>query len=199
MISIMKMPPPLDRLPPEAAFPVALEKGAAAFRQGATALGPFFVVSGRVELVRHGEAGEAIVVHRAGPGETLAEASLFSESYHCDCVAVAPARLIGLRKAPLMALFESDGAFAAALLRRMAGQVQAYRRRIEIMSIRSAEERVRAALAEFGIGGAVNSFAAEIGLTPEATYRALAALTRKGVVRREGRGRYRLAAAPPRG
>ena len=36
----------------------------------------------------------------------------------------------------------------------------------------------------------VTTFAAEIGLTHEATYRALSALVRTGLVKKAGRGRY---------
>jgi CRP/FNR family transcriptional regulator, dissimilatory nitrate respiration regulator len=81
------------------------------------------------------------------------------------------------------------------LLKRFAGQVQGYRRRLEILAIKSAQDRVLAALAEFGQDGSVMRFAATIGLSHESTYRALSALVRIGAVRRIERGKYRLSTA----
>jgi DNA-binding IclR family transcriptional regulator len=70
--------------------------------------------------------------------------------------------------------------------------VQGYRRQLEILAIRGAQDRVLAALANFGQQGSVMSFAATIGLTHESTYRALSVLVKRGLVRRIGRGRYQL-------
>lgn len=61
-----------------------LKSGEALFRLGNKATGLYEVISGRVRLARVDRSGHEIVLHIAGPGETLAEASLFSPSYHCD-------------------------------------------------------------------------------------------------------------------
>jgi CRP-like cAMP-binding protein len=64
-----------------------LNAGEALFRLGDEAAGLCEVVSGRVRLARVDRSGQEIVLYVAGPGETLAEASLFSASYHCDAIA----------------------------------------------------------------------------------------------------------------
>src|SRR6516162_7819359 len=64
-----------------------LKAGAALFRRGAKTEGLFEVVAGRVRLMRVDRSGREVVLHVAGPGETLAEASLFSAQYHCDAIA----------------------------------------------------------------------------------------------------------------
>ncbi|MBX9700679.1 MAG: helix-turn-helix domain-containing protein, partial [Acetobacteraceae bacterium] len=46
------------------------------------------------------------------------------------------------------------------------------------------------------LGRSWKTLAAELGLTHEATYRALARLERAGLVRRDGRGGVRLAGPP---
>jgi CRP-like cAMP-binding protein len=54
-----------------------LKAGENLFRVGSKTLGLFEVVSGRVRLARVDRSGHEILLHVAGPGETLAEASLF--------------------------------------------------------------------------------------------------------------------------
>ncbi len=88
---------------------------------------------------------------------------------------------------------ENNPGFAVALAQQFAGQVQTYRRRIEILAISSAENRVLTALSDGWLTGKVVDFAAEIGLTHEATFRALSNLVRDGRVVKTGRGRYEAA------
>ena len=102
-------------------------------------------------------------------------------------------RLAGLvRSSSLSGPIRADNAFALALVARLSGQVQGYRRRLELMAIRSAPERVFAGLADGRLTGSVIDFAADLGLTHEAVYRALAELVRAGRVERPARGVYRV-------
>jgi CRP-like cAMP-binding protein len=68
-----------------------LKAGEALFRLGDKTGGLCEIVSGRVRLARVDRSGHEIVLHVATPGETLAEASLFSANYHC--LLQAPMRL----------------------------------------------------------------------------------------------------------
>lgn len=172
----------------------SLAPGEAVFRQGDPTRGMFRLDEGAVTLVRHTEAGGEVVLHRATPGETFAEASLFSETYHCDAIAAARTALVAYDRRKVLRRFREDPDFALSLARRFATQVQGYRRKLELLAIRGAEERVFAALAEGTPAASVKSFAAEIGLTHEAVYRALGRLVRDGRVEKTGRGRYRIAA-----
>lgn len=60
------------------AFGIRIEfrTGDIVFRQGSQTRFVGFVESGAVRLVRHGPAGETVVLHEAGAGEWFAEASL---------------------------------------------------------------------------------------------------------------------------
>jgi CRP/FNR family transcriptional regulator, dissimilatory nitrate respiration regulator len=191
------LPPPFDILPPESVLLGEYTRGARVFAQDDVARGPCWVRSGQVDLLRHTEAGAQVLLHRATTGETLAEASLFSTTYHCDAVAVSDSEVAVLDKATIVSLVRADPGFALDLMARLARQVQGYRRRLEILAIRSARERVLAALADQGQGGTAMAFAARIGLTHEATYRALSQLVAEGRVARIGRGQYRVANAQP--
>lgn len=153
----------------------------------------FWVEQGQIDLVRFTEAGTEVILHRAELGQTFAEASLFSDRYHCSAVAGSNSRVAMIDKAAVVAAMRTDPDFSLKLLARMAGQVQGYRRRLELMAIRSAEDRVLAALSDGVHKGTIIAFAAQIGLTHEVTYRMLSRLAADGRIVKLGRGNYRLA------
>jgi len=184
------LPPPFDSLPDHLVAMHRLQSGQTLFRQGDRPVALFLVQRGAVALIRHTEAGRKVRLFRAKAGDTLAEASLFSESYHCDCIAGRDSILFGFDKAAVLALMASNPEFSMALVRRLSVQLQAYRRKLELLAIGSAKERVLVALADGWLSGSVIEFAGELGLSHEATYRALAHLVQQGRARKTGRGRY---------
>ncbi|HEX7968760.1 MAG TPA: Crp/Fnr family transcriptional regulator, partial [Stellaceae bacterium] len=152
----------------------------------------FAVERGRLRLIRHTVDDRRVVLHTARAGELFAEAALFSRTYHCDAVADTPARLRVLSKPKLLAAFRADPELALRFMAILARQVMSLRTRLELRSIRSARERVlqHLLLAAAGDGrtvrieGTLMDLAAEIGLTHEALYRALAALESDGAIAR---------------
>ena len=100
-------------------------------------------------------------------------------------------------KPALLAAFGKDRKAAQAFTATLARQVMGLRTRIEQRNIRSARDRVRHYLAVNAEAGAVTlrgtlkDLAGELGLTHEALYRTLGALSRSGEIRR-GRGRITL-------
>lgn len=176
------------------AFERKLKAGEALFRLGDKAAGFYEVVSGRVRLVRVDRVGRETVLHVAGPAETLAEASLFSGQYHCDAIANTDATVRVYPKRQVIAAFEKDPKALKTFTAMLAHQVMTLRTRLQQRNIRSARERVRQFLS-LNIGpdgrsvelhGTLKDLAAEIGLTHEALYRALAALERAGQIKRAG-------------
>jgi CRP-like cAMP-binding protein len=171
-----------------------LEAGEALFRQGDPAAAIFRLQSGQVRLLRHTEDGSSVVMHVARPGETFAEAALFADAYHCDAIAQAPSRVAVIDKRDLLGDVGRDASEVLDLARAMAGQVRDLRARLEIRNIRSADQRLLAwlRLKAHGNPPAVEldrtwtQVAEEIGLTREATYRALSAMRRTGRIRMEG-------------
>lgn len=172
-----------------------LKSGEALFRLGDKTAGLCEIVAGRVRLARVDRAGREIVLHVAGPGETIAEASLFSPTYHCDAIASTNATVRVYPKREVLAAFERDPNAAQAFSATLARQVMSLRTRIEQRNIRSARERVRHYLAlnvgtdgkTVALRGTQKDIAAELGLTHEALYRTLALLERSGEIRRTGR------------
>jgi CRP-like cAMP-binding protein len=172
-----------------------LEAGESLFRQGDPAAAIFRLESGRVRLLRHTADGASVVMHIARPGETFAEAALFVDAYHCDAIADAPSSVSVLRKREMLRTMQHDPAEQLELARVLAGQVRDLRARLEIRNIRAADERLLAWLRlkargsppSVELDGTWSQVAEEIGLTREATYRALSAMRRAGRIRIEGR------------
>lgn len=184
---------------PDRLVPRRVAAGEAVFRQGDPAVAVYRVEQGRVRLVRHLEDGSSVALHVARAGDGFAEAALFADAYHCDAVAEADAVLTLLPKADLLMALEADPRASLAFARMLAAQVRDLRARLELRNIRSASERILAwlKLQATGTPSTVRldrpwtQIAAEIGLTHEAIYRALAALEKAGVVER-GAGAIRL-------
>lgn len=184
------LPVPFNTLPKSALKTVNLGKDELLFRQSDPPSFLYFLCSGHVQLRRHTEAGEAIIIHNAHGGQSFAEASLFSSNYHCDAVACETSELVAINKVRILKTMRQNSLFAFALSARFATEMQAQRRKLELVSMKSAPQRVFAAIADGMLTGSVTTFAAEIGLTHEATYRALTQLTRQGALVKTGRGRY---------
>lgn len=196
MISVMvekasvELPEPLGLLSNGDRRMLQLTAGARLFSQGDTARGMYYLCEGRVNLIRHTEDGHEILIHRANPGTTFAEASLFSDTYHCDASVIMDSVVIECSRMRLLELYETEPGFALAMSKRFSRQIQHARRHIEILSIRNAQERVYRAVAAGLLVGNVNALADEIGLSPETVYRSLASLVKTGRIDKVGYGRY---------
>ena len=161
-----------------------------AFRQEEKTRGLFFVSAGKIELRRTTESGALVTVHRARSGEIFAEASLFSDTYHCDAITVMDTTLFELQRAYILTQLQIKPDFAIMMTKHLAKQNQFYRRKIEILAIKSATARVYSALSDNLLQSDIVSFASEIGLTHEAVYRSLRRLVDQGRVVQTGRGKY---------
>ena len=187
---LYELPQPLDKLSTTEISVHELVRGQTLFLQSDIASGLFYLVSGAIDLHRTTQAGHSVMIHRARGGDTFAEASLFSERYHCTATAVRESRVVACRREALTRLLENDTDFALLMLARFATQIQIGRRRVELMSIRAADERVLAALNDGLLIGDIGGFAEEIALAPETVYRVLAKLERQGRITKTARGQY---------
>lgn len=148
------------------------------FAQGDDVQVLYLIETGTVRLLRHLSDGFALTLHHAGPGAILAEASVFSETYHCDAVASAPTSALCLAKPELRAAMARNETLMLAWAGYLAHEVQATRFRAEILAIRTVAQRLDVWLANNGgtmpDKGAWHTLATEIGVSAEALYRELA-------------------------
>ena len=128
---------------------------------------------------------------RASGGETLCEAALTSEHYHCDAIAVEPATVGLVCKTRVLELLWTSPDFAVALATGMAETIRWTRTRLEIRNIKRARERIIQYLAvsaddagHVRIPSTYKALAYELGLTHESLYRELAELERAGEITR---------------
>ncbi|RED44855.1 Crp/Fnr family transcriptional regulator [Aestuariispira insulae] len=173
---------------------ITLRKGGILFNQGQPSTGPYSILEGSIYLVRNGYDGHRQIVHRAGAGDMLAEASLFSDHYHCEAVAAHAARIVCHDKDEMLRYFAENPAVMTGYMANLARQVIGVRTKLELVQIRNAEERIMAFFrlecdqqtGIFTIPKDVKDLAGELWLTHETLYRTLAKLQRKGVIDRQG-------------
>jgi CRP-like cAMP-binding protein len=179
-----------------------LAAGQMLFDQGDAAIGLYEVVSGQVKQVRIDPGGREMVVGIAGPGEMIAEGSLFSQTHDCAAVALTNAVVRLYRNGSLLAELERNPRVALAFMAMLVKQILNLRVRLERRSIHSARDRVRHYLAAH-VGGkertvalpsTLKDLAAELGLTHEALYRTLSEMSAKGEIARQN-GKIRLVTA----
>ena len=128
------LPEPYDLLPTSALRPQMVAAGDVLFRQSARTRGLYVLKTGRVHLERVGPNGERLIIHRATSGTSFAEASVFSEHYHCDAIVMDAAELVRIDKSAVLAAFANPD-FARAYGRHAAQQVQAHRQIMGIVGI----------------------------------------------------------------
>lgn len=186
------LPSPFSSLPDSAIAELGLSSSEHVFRLGEKPSGFFHLIEGEVHLVRHTKSGDVVPVHRAFAGECFAEASLFSDAYHCDAMVQTDSQLAKIDRTKTLSFMETNPQFALEVSAYLARQVQDYRRLLELRSIRSAQERVLTAVADGWLRGSIMSFAAQIGLTHEAAYRSLSDLVKAGRLIKTSRGQYEL-------
>ena len=184
------LPDLFQTIPKSAMRQLSLSKGQHLFHQDKQTGGLFYVRNGKIELRRMTQSGDLLLVHQAINGETFAEASLFSDHYHCDAISTDESNLVEIDRKYVLAHLQTDANFAIAMTKHLARQNQLYRRKLEIMAIKSAPDRVYSALSDDMLKSDVISLAAEIGLTHEAVYRSLRKLVKQGRVVQTGRGKY---------
>ncbi|MCP3968757.1 MAG: Crp/Fnr family transcriptional regulator [Rhodobacteraceae bacterium] len=154
-----------------------LAEGETLFHAGDPVHVMFLVTGGKVGLIRHTRSGTPIVLQLAVAGQVLAEASAYSERYHCNAVATAPAELVAVGRARFLRRLGADPRASEHWAASLAHSVQSARIRAEIRTLRTVAERLDAWLGKeraLPPRGQWQDLAHELGVTPEALYRELA-------------------------
>ena len=144
------------------------------FHRGDPVQSVFRVLEGEVQRTRQQEAGELIILQRARPGDVVAEASVFTDSYHCDAVAHTEATVLIISRDAFLTHFRQKPEFAEAWAAQLAREVQLMRLQNEILSLKTVRERLKAWQAWHGNlppKGEWLHIARQIGVSPEALYR----------------------------
>jgi len=181
---------PFSLLPDSSCVVVQLQKGQHVFCRSEPVHSIFVLISGQVQMQKITKEGQMVVIHQVQEQESFAEAALFSDQYHCDCVCLSNVSIMKISKPAVLKAMSTDSSFANALVQMLSYQVQHYRQRLKISSIYSAKDRVLAALSSNTPYLKITDLAASIGLSHEACYRALSSLVKDGKLKKLGRGKY---------
>lgn len=155
---------------------INIDAGEVLFRRASPVSEMFFVKSGQIHLCRHTVHGAAMILQRATPGKILAEASAYSDIYHCDAIAPTLSTVLAMSKLSFLSAIASDPNLAATWSATLARGAQSARLRSEIRSLPKVADRLDA---WFGEGnhlperGHWQDVANELGITREALYREL--------------------------
>jgi CRP-like cAMP-binding protein len=151
--------------------------GAPLFHVGDSVRLVHFIRKGIVHLVRHQDDGSILVLQRAVPGSILAEASVYSERYHCDARAETHAVTWAVTRKNLLHGLSESPDLERAWTSHLAHEVQRARLHAEILSIKTVAARLNAWCVWHGElpgKGQWTNIANEIGVSPEALYREIA-------------------------
>ncbi len=172
-----------------------LEKGETLFQQGGGVERVYCVKTGKIKLIRNTIEGTPITLHIAQSGETFAEASLFSNRYHCSAIADSKTEVSYFRKTELLDYLEQNPAAMKNLLTTFSHQVRELRAINEIKNIRSAKERILAFIRgemdenkELVFSMPLKDVAHRIGLAHETFYREIKTLEKSGQIIRYDKG-----------
>lgn len=174
MIAIM--PAPIDMLFRDANRR-SYKRGETVFRSGDPVTSVYLVLDGAVELVRHSASGTRLVLHRAIMGDILAEASVYSEIYHCDGEVAAMTRLASLPASSFLQRLDTNPVCARNWAAKLAHSLQSARMQSEMRGLKTVAEKLDMWLSNgraIPPKGQVQELAQDLGVTREALYRELA-------------------------
>ncbi len=176
MIAIMSQPV-FDALMAASSQPKQYDRGAHVFHRGDRVQHVYLLAAGSVRLTRFLGGGEPVILHRAQAPHVIAEASIYSHAYHCDCICEQHSLVHALPIATASAILDNDPALAREWSAYLARELQSARRRCELLTHRTVSEKLNAWLdwrGDVPAKGQWKSLAAELNVTPEALYRELA-------------------------
>lgn len=186
--------PALAPIPPqlrEEAERLEIGNGETLYQIGDRVQSVLMVISGELRLIRRDRNGTEVILQRSRGG-FIAEASLDSNAYHCDVVASKKGVLLRFPVQAFRLALDEDLNFRNAWMTHLAREVRKLRAQCERLSLHGASERIIHYIEVEGSDGGVilnqsrKAWAAELGLTHEALYRALRRLQDAGTLNISG-------------
>ncbi len=171
-----------------------VRKGNTLFRQGDAVENVDVVRQGRIKLIRSTIDGNPVILQLAMAGDIIAEASLFSDTYHCSAIVDSPsAELSCFGRHEVLSAFNESPTVAMEVMELFARRIRKLRAILEIRNIRSAKQRMYAYFQLESNGGnevppemSYKDMAYQLGLAHETFYRELKRLEEEGkIIRKE--------------
>ncbi len=168
------------------------------FTEDAPAEGFYLLSAGLAKIFHLTADGREIILHLVRPGATLGESAVFQRgTFPASASALEESRAIFMPSAAVMKLVRQNPSFAEAMLSVLALRIRLLTRKIEAQGGREALARLAAYIAHRMILGkrkehvrlelSREDLAQMLGTARETLSRAMARLTRQGIVRVKGR------------
>ena len=137
----------------------------------------YLVIEGEIDLLRFSSQGATLILARATPFDVVAEASAYSNAYHCDGIASVPSQLKCLSVEAFQKGLQGSTSATHVWTKRLAFELQSARTQSEIRSLKTVADRLDAWLS---VGntipphGRLQDLARILSVSREALYRELA-------------------------
>jgi CRP/FNR family transcriptional regulator, dissimilatory nitrate respiration regulator len=194
------MKPLSDQLPPAllVLLPTSLQvqctsltctKGERLFDQGQSPERMFYICNGEAVLQRAGLHGASLVLQRVRQG-FISEASLQSDSYHCEAAMTASGDLVCIPISAIKVELLTNPEFAMRWVAMLNKELKRLRAQCERLSLKSVKDRLMHLIETEGeegklaLGTGLKSIAAELSVSHEALYRTVAELEKQNVLYR---------------
>ncbi|MCU0579771.1 MAG: Crp/Fnr family transcriptional regulator [Desulfobacterota bacterium] len=120
-----------------------IKKGEGLFFQGEEARGFFMVLRGRIKVFRLSTQGQEYVMRVAGPGETLAEAAVFSgKSYPASAEALEDSQLYYFIKSDFIQLIRREPQLALNMMSGLSLLLRHLAQQVEDLSLKEVSSRL---------------------------------------------------------
>jgi CRP-like cAMP-binding protein len=131
------------------------KKGGTLFSQGDQAHGFYLVTEGKIKIFRLSPSGQEYIMRIAGPGETIAEAAVFSgKTFPASAEVLEDSRLYYLTKVDFMALIQESPQLALNMMTGLSRLLRELAQQVDDLSLKEVSAR----LARFLIGEAEKKY-----------------------------------------
>ncbi len=168
-------------------------KGETIFHPGQQAESIYKVIKGEVHLYRHNQDGKRALLYRAYDNQYFAEASLNSDCYHCTAISIKPSEIQVINTEKMVFDLKENSEFAMSWIANLSSELRRQRARVELLHIKSAEERLRHFIltegspsGELHLQGTISELSEILGLSREALYRLISKMERQDILQRTG-------------
>lgn len=156
---------------------LTLPAGRYVFHAGDQVQSMHLIMEGRAELLRHSMTGAKLVLNIAERNDVVAEASAYSQTYHCDCIAKSDVTLRKLDANTFVARLHNSPSLSARWCAKLAYELQSARALSQVRSLKTVQMRLDAWLSlgnKLPTHGEIQDVAHVLGVSREALYREFA-------------------------
>jgi len=169
------------------------------FKQGDALTDIYLLISGGIKLQRLAPSGDEKVIEIIRPGQTFAEAVLFSGGarYPVSAVTVLPSVVIGIQAKSYLTLLNSSNSLCLNLMAKLSQRLHWMVNEVDRLSLHNATFRLTCYLlshisedendrTDVNLSVPKHVIASRLSITPETLSRSLKDLSRQGLIKLDG-------------